>query len=129
MTQATFCAAHTPPDEDIAEQLTMMPMLECCVCGSMSSDRRVLRLKNRLRRAILQVSPEVLAELLQLPSGAHIDGVQAPVDRPGALELRIVGAGWPTEPGRLIPSTTAMITRMHGEDGAVKRLTIDWRLP
>jgi len=79
--------------------------------------------------AIFQVTPEVLAEMLQLPPGAYIDSVHAPHDKPGTLDLRIRGAGWPTRPGMVIMRTTGTITRHTAADGSELRHEIDWGTP
>jgi hypothetical protein len=79
--------------------------------------------------AILLCTPEALQELLQLPDGAYIDSVYSPLDKPGTLELRIRGAGWPCELGQLIPRTTATVTRTLDAGGLETARTVDWGLP
>ena len=81
------------------------------------------------RAALLVLSPEILAELLQLPDGCHIDHATAPHDQPGVLHLRVRGAGWPTKAGWLLPQVRGTVTRHHAEDGSVLRQTIDWGFP
>lgn len=81
------------------------------------------------RAALLVLSPEILAELLQLPPNCHIDGAVAPHDQPGVLHLRVRGAGWPTKAGWLLPQARGMVTRYHAEDGSVLRHVIDWGFP
>lgn len=81
------------------------------------------------RAALLVLSPEMLAELLQLPSGCHIDGAVAPHDQPGVLHLRVRGAGWPTKAGWLLPQVRGTVTRYHADDGSVLRHVIDWGFP
>jgi hypothetical protein len=81
------------------------------------------------RVAILCVMPEVLQALLQLPAGSHIDGLQAPLDRPGCLEIRLRGAGWPTPVGNLLQRTVGTISATVDESGLVTRTSIDWGLP
>ncbi len=77
--------------------------------------------------ALLVVSPEILAEVLQLPPGCYIDGAVAPYDKPGVLHLRVRGAGWPTKAGMLLPQVTGIIIRRvaHGGPNPV----IEWSFP
>jgi hypothetical protein len=63
------------------------------------------------RMALLHVSPEMLVQLLQLPAGAYVDRIQEPIDRNGSFVFRIRGAGWETNPGNVIGTATASITR------------------
>lgn len=79
--------------------------------------------------AILLATPEALQELLQLPEGAYIDSVYSPHDRPGTLELRIRGAGWPCELGQSIPRTTATVTLRRDDEGRELARVVDWGLP
>lgn len=81
------------------------------------------------RAALLVLSPKILAELLQLPDGCHIDHAVAPHDQPGVLHLRVRGAGWPTKAGWVLPKARGTVTRHHAEDGSVLRHTIDWGFP
>jgi hypothetical protein len=92
--------------------------------------------KRRKRRArapelgaILQVTPEVLCEVFQLPRGAYIDRVDNHSDHPGVLYLRIRGAGWPMTPGAFIPRATGQLTKAYGSDGKASGIVIDWGLP
>lgn len=75
--------------------------------------------------AILLITPEVLAQLLQLPEGSYIDSAHAPHDRPGMLELRIRGAGWPVLPGGRLTQVTGIVTR---EPKLMTNPSVDWRL-
>ena len=79
--------------------------------------------------AIFQATPEALTELLQLPAGAYIDGVQAALDRPGVLDVRIRGAGWPTRPGMVIMRTLPTVTKNFPDSGGPPRISIDWGVP
>jgi hypothetical protein len=79
--------------------------------------------------AILLATPEALQELLQLPQGAYIDSVYSPHDRPGTLELRIRGAGWPCNLGQSIPRTTATVTLQRDAEGRELARVVDWGLP
>lgn len=81
------------------------------------------------RAALLVLSPDTLAELLQLPPGCHIDGAVAPHDQPGVLHLRVRGAGWPTKAGWLLPQVRGTVTRYYADDGSVLRQVIDWGFP
>lgn len=100
----------------------------------LSALRGAAALSNRVRpvserTAILQVAPEILAELLKLPPGSYIDAVRAPHDQLGTLEIRIRGAGWVTRLGCAIPRTTGTMTAEYDDDGNIVRTTIDWGLP
>ena len=77
--------------------------------------------------ALVVVSPEILADLLQLPPGCYIDGAVAPYDKPGVLHLRVRGAGWPMKAGVLLPQVTATVTRRAGLGGP--NPVIDWSFP
>lgn len=85
--------------------------------------------KKEVLAAILLATPEALQELLQLPEGAYIDSVYSPHDRPGTLELRIRGAGWPCNLGQSIPRTTATVTLQRDAEGRELARVVDWGLP
>lgn len=76
-----------------------------------------------MRLAILNITPEALTGLLQLPEGAEVVDVVADGARRGVLQVKIQGAGWETELGSQIQHTTGTVTR----DG--ERITIDWGFP
>lgn len=78
--------------------------------------------------AILSLSPDLLRELLQLPRGAEILDLRVPLYYRGVLEVKIVGAGWPTMEGQAITSTIGTVTRTRDENG-VERRSIDWGFP
>lgn len=76
--------------------------------------------------ALVVVSPEILAELLQLPTGCYIDAATAPYNQPGVLHLRVRGAGYPTKAGGLLPHVTGnIIRRRNGGPNPV----IEWSFP
>ncbi len=79
--------------------------------------------------ALLVLSHEMLAELLQLPAGCHIDHAVAPHDKPGVLHLRVRGAGWPTKAGWTLPEVRSTVTRYYADNGAALRQVIDWGFP
>lgn len=80
------------------------------------------------RMAILRLTPEALAALLQLPQGSYIDAVAAHVEMPGMLHLRVRGAGYEVRPGEVIPRAPAATVRMLS-DGENRWPVIDWHLP
>ena len=79
--------------------------------------------------ALLVATPETLGALLQLPPGAYIDGITAPIENPGTLLLRVRGAGWPMVPGRVIPMAMGHVTRQRHIDGHELVPLVDWKLP
>lgn len=79
--------------------------------------------------AIVELTVEALASHLQLPPGAYIDFVHAPIDQPGRLVMRIRGAGWPVNVGSLIPRTTAIVSMSFDGEGRELSRKIDWRFP
>lgn len=78
--------------------------------------------------AILQVTPEAMSLLLNLPEGAYIDGSYAPLDTPGVMEFRIFGAGWPTSIGGTIRRTGGSIIHELHDDGSETR-KVSWDFP
>lgn len=77
---------------------------------------------NRLM-ALAAIDSHMLARLLQLPDGSDITAVGCPHDRPGIVELRIEGAGFPTAPGHVIPTCNAIVTSVHTiEAGWIPRI-------
>lgn len=76
--------------------------------------------------ALVVVSPEMLAEFLQLPPGCYIDAATAPYDQPGVLHLRVRGAGYPTKAGWLLTHVTGNVTRRG--DGRPNPV-IEWSFP
>ena len=71
------------------------------------------------RRAILQINTRHLQQMLQIPAGGTIDGIELDFCQPDLVLVRINGAGWPTGEGQSIVQTTGTVT-----DGR-----IDWNLP
>lgn len=58
---------------------------------------------------VVTIDREILAQLLGLPDGAHIDAVQSNVWTPGALDLRIRGFGASTQVGKRLPSARCIL--------------------
>jgi hypothetical protein len=81
------------------------------------------------RAALLVVNEAILADLLQLPAGCHIDSVTAPHDQPGVLQLRVRGAGWLMKAGMVVPKAHGVVIRHYAADGALVRQAVDWGLP
>jgi hypothetical protein len=81
------------------------------------------------RCAIFEATHEAIAQLLQLPDGAYIDMVVAPVDAPGVLRFRIRGAGHPVELGQLSPTVRPTVTRLTSDDGTLECPVINWDFP
>jgi len=74
-----------------------------------------------MKMAILQVTPDFVRRLLQLPDGTIITGVRESFLRPGVLEVKIEGAGWEVSEGDII---TIAPPGVFNSDGL-----IDWHLP
>ena len=72
------------------------------------------------RQAILDVSEEFFANLLQLPEGVQVTGVRVAFET-GTVQIKVSGAGWTDDP---IRHTSGTVTRQ--DDGAV---TFHWDLP
>jgi hypothetical protein len=69
--------------------------------------------------AIIEVSPEFLRERLFLPKGSEIVDARFDMGRRGVIELKIIGAGWPTKIGDPISHTSGVVVTEHiigGED-------------
>lgn len=82
-----------------------------------------------LRLAILQITPELLRELFQLPDGAEILDLRVPIDYRGLLEVKIMGAGWQTLEGQGIMRTVGTVKQEYDAEGGVVNRSIDWGLP
>lgn len=76
--------------------------------------------------ALVVVTPEILAELLQLPPGCYIDAATAPYNQPGVLHLRVRGAGYPTRAGGLLGHVNGKVTK-RGNEGP--NPVIEWSFP
>ena len=76
----------------------------------------------------VEVAPELLGKLLQLPEGTFIEGIALP-DRLGTIRLRIRGAGWPVQLGGLIPMAEPAIVKTREARPEDMIHAIDWRLP
>lgn len=79
----------------------------------------------QVRAALFRASPEFIAQLLQLPEGAVIDGVQEDVRYRGVLIFRIQGAGWLARPGDAITEARPVVTVKAAEAAPL----IDWGFP
>lgn len=80
------------------------------------------------RLAILRVQPETLADLLQLPKGAFIEGI-CTEDHLGVVQLRIRGAGWPVSQGGLIPTAETAVVQTREAKPEDMIYAVDWKLP
>jgi len=78
------------------------------------------------RLAIFEISPHMLAGLLNLPEGAVVDAIEAPIDAVGTFRVRIRGAGWLTQPGEQIRRVRATISRFPGHANPV--IHYEWPL-
>ncbi|MFA6204401.1 MAG: hypothetical protein WC710_14580 [Gallionella sp.] len=78
---------------------------------------------------ILQITPEILRELFQLPEGAEILDLHIPMSYRGLLEVRVMGAGWPTMEGYSIMRTGGTVQKEYDADGKVVSRIVDWGLP
>ncbi len=81
------------------------------------------------RAAILRFDHIVLAELLHLPEGSHIDAVCMNVEQPGVLLMRVRGVGEPVAPGQWIAPLIPVITTRQLDDGTRFVESVDWGLP
>ena len=72
------------------------------------------------RQAILDVSEEFFANLLQLPDGVLVTGVRLAFET-GTVQIKVAGAGWTDDP---IRHTFGTVTRQG--NGTV---TFHWDLP
>ena len=75
------------------------------------------------RQAILHVSEEFLANLLQLPDGVQVTDIRMAFET-GTVHIKVSGAGWKMAPDMPIPHADATVTR---DDNGV--VTLDWDLP
>ena len=82
-----------------------------------------------IRAAVLEIAPEVLGELLQLPKGAEVVYVHCPFDLRGVMSVKIYGAGWPVKEGEMLQTTTGTITRKFAADGSEVGYSVDWGFP
>jgi hypothetical protein len=69
-----------------------------------------------IKRCIIEITPDVLAEMLQLPVTAIVEEVRTDVERCGVLQIRVSGCGWETNPGDRLRVTTGTMY----EDGTIK---------
>lgn len=77
--------------------------------------------------AILEFDTGVLRELLQLPETAEIVDAHMVFDTRGRLQLKIEGAGYPTQEGELIPPSTCVVGARFDADGEVAvNPTLNW---
>ena len=76
--------------------------------------------------AIVELMPEVLAQLLQLPPGAYIDAVDAPIEREGLVRMRIRGAGWRVRDGERIPMASCTVTTALHADTQTRSHAMHW---
>lgn len=95
--------------------------------AGVASDSTVMLEGKKL--AILEIAPNLLCDLFQLPPGAEIVDLRVPIDRRGVLELKIDGAGWLTYEGSMIMRTTGTITREFDGNGKETSRRIDWGFP
>ena len=79
-----------------------------------------------IRRCVIEVSPEILADLLQLPAGVFVDAVWQPLDRPGPISLRVTGMGDLTAQGDTLRHVFGVVTRRFNSDGAELKHSINW---
>lgn len=80
--------------------------------------------------ALIEFAPEVLAQMLKLPAGVVITGVEQPIDRHGALRVRVQGMGWELVDGSFIPTTRPILTTVQEEGEMEARIVaVDWGCP
>ncbi len=78
------------------------------------------------RRCVFDATPDLIAQLLQLPDGAHIDAVSTLSEAPGIVRFRIAGAGSEVHPGQILPWVRPTITAHYGDRGELQRVVITW---
>lgn len=76
--------------------------------------------------AILEFDTGRLRELLQLPETAEIIDCRMDFGYRGRLQLKIEGAGFPTQEGHAIQPATCVITERHNADGSKYVERIEW---
>lgn len=75
---------------------------------------------------IFRCTPELFADLLQLPAGSHVDAVWIAQDCPGVVEFRVRGPAWPkVHLGHHIPQVTATFTQSTNADG-MTAYRVEW---
>lgn len=80
-----------------------------------------MTMKNPDLHAILTIGPQQLAQVLSIPEGCEIDGLDCPFDSPGALHVRVRGMGWVAIPGQRIQSAIGIVKPIASR--------IEWTLP
>lgn len=63
------------------------------------------------RACLVRFNHQVLAQLLQLPEGCHIDACGSPMDEPGTLRMRLRGIGPLVMPGFRLFEARPTVTR------------------
>ena len=77
--------------------------------------------------AILEFDTGALREFLQLPEAAEIVDVRMRFGNRNRLQLKIEGAGYPTQEGELIPAVTCTIGTRCNADGDIEvNPTLNW---
>lgn len=76
--------------------------------------------------AVLEFDAGQLRELLQLPETAEIVDARMDFSRRGRIQLKIEGAGFPTQEGHLLNICTAILTTQYLEDGTELLPTLSW---
>lgn len=82
-----------------------------------------------VQAAIVPLSLTLLAKLLQLPEGAHIDCWHFDPSQFDVALLRVRGAGWTILPTQVIPQTSARVTEYRDDDGRCFKRVIEWDMP
>lgn len=80
------------------------------------------------RMAIIRMTPETLAALLQLPAGARVESIEPHATEADVLHLRVRGAGYEVRTGDLIPYAPHATARMLS-DGENRWPVVSWNLP
>lgn len=76
--------------------------------------------------AILEFDTGALREFLQLPETAEIVDARMDFSNRGRLQLKIEGAGFPTQEGGPIQPTTCIVHMRHEADGSKYVERIEW---
>lgn len=78
------------------------------------------------RMAILEIAPEVMRQLLDLPEGVWVDGVEVDFLRRGVVCVRVQGMGWPVREGEMLRRSRATVWERRNEAGEVFERRVTW---
>ena len=82
-----------------------------------------------MKAAILEITPEALRQMLQLPKEATVIDVEPNLYRHGVLLIKVVGVGPKIPEGACIQRFYGTIHQARSADGDLLEPVIDWGLP